>query len=103
MLVHQCARTLLKTHSPIKRIDLVTTPRIRVKVVRKIAASDDEHTCITQTREPRAELIMKGGWLSLIDAELNHGDVGFWKDVTENRPGAMVQSPLLVQPDLDRC
>jgi hypothetical protein len=41
--------------------------------------------------------------LCLINAELNHWDIGFWIDVEQNRPGAVVETPTIVASHRRRC
>jgi hypothetical protein len=63
----------------------------------EVAAPDNEHTFIAQRREPFPDFVVKGIRLRLINAELHYWNVCLRENVTEHRPGSVIQSPLLVK------
>ena len=69
------------------------------EIMNDIAAADDQNSFGTQGKQLPAEIVVEAGRLGEIDAELEYGNIGRWKEVFENRPGAMVQSPYGIDPD----
>jgi len=80
----QLARQRLKSHSPIKRLNVVTTPRISVQVVHKIATANYQNAFFPQRRQPLSQRVMKFRRLSFVDAKLHHRNVRFRKNVTQH-------------------
>jgi hypothetical protein len=67
----------------------------------EVGASNDEDTFIAQRREPFPDFVVKGGRFRLVNAELHYRNVCLRENMTENRPGSVIQLPLLVEPDGD--
>ena len=76
----------------------MTAPRVRVQVVDEIAAPHDKYPFLAQRCEPFAGFVVEFCRSRLVDAELYDWNVCFGKDVSEHRPGAVVEAPVLVEP-----
>ena len=72
-----------------------------MQVVHQVAATEDENAFLTQRRQSLGGLVVLGGILGFVDAQLHDRDVGLRKGMHEYGPGSVVQPPALVQ--LDRC
>ena len=69
----QPARTLFEAHGSVERLDLVATPGVSVQVMHEVAAPRDEHSLVTQWREPLRQLVVVLRGLRLVGAELYEG------------------------------
>src|SRR5438132_1026009 len=93
----QLARLLLKAHGPVKRSYRMTTPGVRVQVVHKVAAADYQNAFVTQRRQTFTNFVMKLRRLGFINAELHNSRVSIRKNVAKYRPGAVIQTPTVIE------
>src|SRR5581483_9342272 len=66
----------LEANRPIVGLARMPTPSVGVEVVHEVAAAGDQHALLAERRKLSADLKMVGRGLSLIDAELDDGNVG---------------------------
>src|SRR6267154_5677149 len=71
------------------------------QVVNDVAAARHQHTLVAQRREPLSGFVVECGGLRAVDAQLDDGDVRTGVRVFQDRPGAMVESPRIIEPYLD--
>src|SRR6185312_318947 len=79
------------------------TPSVRVQVMHNIAAAKYENAFFPQDGQAVANFVVEQGWLSFINAELNHWDVGLWIDMAQDRPSTVVEAPPIVAAHRHRC
>jgi hypothetical protein len=73
-----------------------------MQIVDEVAAADDENALLPERCKALPDLVVERRWLSLVDAELNHWNIGVGIHVAQNRPRAVVESPTAIQPNPDR-
>src|SRR5687768_4147830 len=88
-------RPRLESQGPIVRLQVLLTPAVSVEVVHYVAAPYDEHALVAQGGEVTGKVVMILGRLRFVDGELHDGNVRFGEDVTEHRPRAVIEAPML--------
>src|SRR5690606_36940266 len=88
-LVHPAAHQFAEFHSPGVRRDFLRAAAHHRQVVHELAAAEDEHATLAQEGEFAAELEVLLRRHAVVDAELDHRDVGGWVHVREYGPGAV--------------
>src|SRR6185436_6882833 len=58
---------------------------------------------VAQWPQLLTDLVMKVRRARFVDAQLYDRNVGFWKNVAQHRPGAVIESPAIVEIDVERC
>ena len=88
--------------SPNRGLLHASTPCVGVQVVHDITATEDENALFAERCKALANVVVKRGRLCLVDAQLNHGNVGQRIEVAQYRPSTMIQPPTLIAPDRQR-
>ena len=77
-------------------------PRVRVQVVHDVAAADDQHAGVAQRPQALPDLVVKMRRARLVDAELYDRYIGFRKNMAEHRPRPVIETPAVVELDVER-
>lgn len=74
-------------------------PDDEIEIVHNVAGRHDQHTFIPQALEAPPQFEMQAWRSKAIDTQLHDGNIGGRIGLEENRPGPMVQAPVLVGDD----
>lgn len=90
-------------NSPIVWILDMPAPRVGMKVVDQIPTAYDQNALFPERCKFSADFEVEQGRSCIVDAQLDDGNIGFRIHMAKDRPGAVIETPRIIEIDLQGC